>query len=315
MSATRSHVERVLAGDARAVARMITRAETRAPGAGDEIAELFRSGGRAWIVGLTGAPGTGKSTLASALTVELRRRGATVGIVAVDPSSPYSGGAILGDRIRLSGLESDPGVFIRSMATRGALGGIARATADAITVLDAAGMDYVLVETVGVGQDEIDIVSAVHAVVVVSVPGLGDDVQAMKAGILEIADIHVVNKADRDGADRTVADLRSMLSLGGAQRAGLSRPAIVKTVAATAAGVDELADELDRHRRALVESGGLAARARAMAERQVQALAQRILVDHLQGPARGEAFERAVEEVCARRLDPASAAEQLLQVV
>ncbi|MFN2521415.1 MAG: methylmalonyl Co-A mutase-associated GTPase MeaB [Candidatus Limnocylindria bacterium] len=311
-SATRSVVDGVLARDPRAIARMITRAETRAPGVGEEIAELFRASGRAWVVGVTGAPGSGKSTLVNALTVELRRRGATVGVVAVDPSSPYSGGAILGDRIRLAGLESDPGVFIRSMATRGALGGVARATADAVTVLDAAGMDHVLVETVGVGQDEIEIASAAHAVVVVSVPGLGDDVQAMKAGVLEIADIHVVNKADRDGADRTVAELRSMLSLGGRARA--QRPAILRTIATSGEGAAELADEIARHRKALTDGGGLATRARAMAERQVRALAQRILVDHLEGPARGEAFDRAVDDVCARRLDPASAAEQLLRV-
>ncbi len=309
----RSLADGVLARDPRAIARMITRAESRTPGVGEEIAALFRAGGRAWVVGVTGAPGSGKSTLVGALVVELRRRGGTVGVVAVDPSSPYSGGAILGDRIRLAGLESDPGVFIRSMATRGALGGLARATADAVTVLDAAGMDHVLVETVGVGQDEIEIASAAHAVVVVSVPGLGDDVQAMKAGVLEIADIHVVNKADRDGADRTLAELRSMLSLGGRARAR-PRPAILRTVATSGEGAAELADEIARHRRWLVDTGELAARSRAMAERQVRTLAQRILADHLQGPARGEAFDHAVDEVCARRLDPASAAEQLLRV-
>ena len=312
VSATASAVARVLAGDVRAVARMITRAESRAAGVGGEIAELYRSAGRSWIIGVTGAPGTGKSTLVSAMISELRRRERTVAIVAVDPSSPYSGGAILGDRIRLSGFESDVGVFIRSMATRGALGGIARATVDAVTVLDAAGMDHVIIETVGVGQDEIDIASAAHVTVVVSVPGLGDDVQAMKAGVLEIADIHVVNKADRDGADRTLAELRSMLSLGSAHP-GLPRPPIVKTTAPSGAGVVELVNEIDRHHRALIESGRLGGRVRAMAERQVQVLAQRILVDDLQSPARGEAFDRVLDDVCARRLDPASAAEQLLR--
>src|SRR5437773_11666453 len=203
----------VVEGSPRALARALTCVEAGGDRAETLVARLYADTGRAHVVGVTGAPGSGKSTLVRALARGARARGRTVGVLAVDPSSPFSGGAILGDRIRMNDLVLDPGVFIRSMATRGALGGLCRAAADGVDLLDAAGRDLILVETVGVGQDEVDVMRLAHTVVVVSVPGLGDDVQALKAGILEIADLHVVNKTDREGAARTLGELRSMLTL------------------------------------------------------------------------------------------------------
>ena len=206
--------DRVLAGDARAIARAISLVEDEAPAGAELIRDLYSRTGRAYLVGVTGPPGAGKSTLVDKMTTELRQAGQTVGIVAVDPTSPFSGGAVLGDRVRMGAHHGDEGVFIRSMATRGHLGGLARATSDVALVLDAAGKDIVVIETVGVGQDEVDIVRAADVSVVVLVPGTGDDVQAIKAGIMEIADIFVVNKADREGADRVVQAVRANLSRG-----------------------------------------------------------------------------------------------------
>jgi len=204
----------VLAGEVRAIARMLTRAETGAPEARPALDAMYRHAGRAHLVGITGVPGSGKSTLVALLAAAIRRSGRRVGIVAIDPSSPFSGGAILGDRIRMGELGGDPGVYVRSMATRGALGGLARGTLEAADVLDAAGFEVVIIETVGVGQDEVDVARAAHTTVVVSAPGLGDDIQAIKAGILEIADIHVVSKCDRADANRTIADLENLLAMG-----------------------------------------------------------------------------------------------------
>src|SRR5258705_7465240 len=216
--ATLDLVPGALAGETRAIARLLTRAETGEDEARPALEAIFRHAGRAHVVGITGVPGSGKSTLVAKLAAEFRRTGRRVGVVAIDPSSPFSGGAILGDRIRMGELGGDPGVFIRSMATRGAQGGLAHGTLEAVDVLDAAGYEIVLIETVGVGQDEVDVARAAHTTVVVSTPGLGDDIQAIKAGILEIADIHVVAKSDRPDADRTVTDLKTMLSLGQVSR-------------------------------------------------------------------------------------------------
>jgi LAO/AO transport system kinase len=232
-------IESVRSGDARALARAISVVENRAPGWSDLLKALFPHTGKARIIGMTGAPGAGKSTLVDQLARHYRKEGRTVGIVAVDPTSPYTGGAILGDRIRMQDHFADPGIYIRSMATRGALGGLARTTADVTTVLDASGRDVVLIETVGVGQDEVDIVRLADITVVILVPGMGDDVQTIKAGIMEIADIFVINKSDRDGAERVEREIRALQSL--AMRHDGWTPPIVKTVASEGKGVDELA--------------------------------------------------------------------------
>ncbi len=304
-------VEGVVAGRVPAVARMISRVERRAEGVTEQMAQLYPLSGRAHVVGITGAPGSGKSTLVQQIAAEQRRRGRTVGIVAVDPSSPFSGGSILGDRIRMGAVAGDPGVFIRSMATRGTLGGLARATADAVTVLDAAGKDMVLIETVGVGQDEVEIVRASHTTVVVSVPGLGDDVQAIKAGVLEIADIHVVNKADRDGADRVRAQLRDMLRMVMPTDAAAWQVPVHATVAERGDGVPELCDLLDAHRSWLAESGNMGHRERQMAATRVLAVVDDLVRQRLVDP-RGEDFDQIVDEVARRKLDPGSAATTLL---
>lgn len=304
--------EQVRSGSVSAIARMISRVEAGAPGAADQMAELYRAGGHAWVVGVTGVPGSGKSTLVGGITRALRAQGKTVGIVAVDPSSPYSGGSILGDRIRLTDLSSDDGVFIRSMASRGALGGIARATADAVSVLDAAGKDVVLIETVGVGQDEVEIATASHTTLVVSVPGLGDQIQALKAGVTEIADIHVVNKADCEGADRTAAELKVLLRLGPPGSPTSWCPPVLKVVAARDEGVLTVVHMIDQHRAWLIESGQLEVRDRDMAARRVMTIASQLLHDELTNPSRGADFEALVAEVTLRRLDPFNAAYRLL---
>src|SRR5215467_6366077 len=251
-------VERLRNGDRRALARVVTLIENGAPQARQILARLHALGGRAHIIGFTGSPGAGKSTLVMQLARELRRREQRIGIIAVDPSSPFSGGAILGDRIRMQELAGDPNVFIRSMASRGSLGGLAASTRDVVRALDAAGFDTIVVETVGAGQAEVEIVRAAQTVVVVTVPGMGDDIQAIKAGILEIADVFVVNKADRPGADQTAAELRMLLSLDEQRKERAWRVPIIKTNATTGEGVPELADKLVAHLAALLESGTLA---------------------------------------------------------
>jgi len=303
----------VLAGHVPSIARMISRVESGTDGVAEQITELYKAGGQARIIGVTGPPGAGKSTLMTSLVHELRDRGQTVGIIAIDPSSPFTGGSILGDRIRMSDLYHDPGVFIRSMATRGALGGLARATADAVTVLDAADKDVVLVETVGVGQDEVDIVRACHTAVVVSAPGMGDDVQAVKAGILEIADIHVVNKADREGADRTIAELKNMMEMTDSASEGGWRVPILATSAERGQSIDELADALERHHEHLVSSGEIERRERGMAAGRVKAMIQNIALDRVEDPSTGADFDAAIEEVRLRKQAPFAAALDLLE--
>jgi LAO/AO transport system kinase len=305
--------DRVRDGDPRAVARMISRVERADAAITEDIAQLFEAGGRAQIVGVTGAPGSGKSTLVAATASELLRRGRSVGVIAVDPSSPYSGGAILGDRVRMSGATAEPRMFMRSMAARGALGGLARATADAITVLDAAGKDVVLVETVGVGQDEVDIAAAAHTTLLISVPGLGDEIQLLKAGVVEIADVHVVNKADRADANQLVSQIKAMLRLDLREHAedGWAIP-VVSTVASREEGIAELVDTIDRHHRWLSGGDELERRERHMAAARIRAICTGLLRDRLGSSDAGADFEAAVEEVHRRRQDPWTAARMLV---
>jgi LAO/AO transport system kinase len=301
---------RVLAGDVRAIARAISVVEDESDASARLVARLFPHTGKAYLIGVTGQPGAGKSTLVDRLTAELRDVGQTVGIVAVDPTSPFTGGAILGDRVRMQSHAADPGVFIRSMATRGNLGGLARATSDAAIVLDASGRDVVIIETVGVGQDEVDIVRTADVSIVVLVPGTGDEVQALKAGIMEIADIFVVNKADRDGADRTVAGVEAMLSLE-SNVPGEWRPLILKTEATTGAGVPALVQAIDRFRRHAPERLGRRQRARSESRlRELLAAGFMARVDRELGPAALAGF---VERISARTLDPYSAARDIME--
>ena len=302
--------QRVLEGDARAIARAISLIEDESPAASDLMRRIFPSTGRAYLVGVTGPPGSGKSTLVDRLTAELRTAAKTVGIVAVDPTSPFSGGAILGDRVRMQAHAGDAGVFIRSMATRGHLGGLARATNEVALVLDAAGKDVILIETVGVGQDEIDIVRTADVSIVTLVPGSGDEVQALKAGIMEIADIFVVNKADREGADRTVASIEANLSLQ-TFAPDAWRPPILKTEAITGQGVPALVATIERFRTHTAGSQGSRRRARAefrvrelLAQRFVQYVEQRVL-------DAGE-FQRILDRIAARELDPYTAVDQIV---
>lgn len=312
MASPEAVLERALVGHVPSVARLISLLESRRGEADGLRRQLHAAGGRAHVIGVTGAAGSGKSTLVTALARELRRRERTVGIVAVDPSSSVTGGAILGDRIRMTEHALDPGIFVRSMSTRGTLGGLSRATVDAVAVLDASGRDVVIIETVGVGQDEVEVVQAAHTVVVVSVPGMGDDIQAIKAGLLEVADLHVVNKADRPETNRTVMELRGMLSLAGAP-AGWTPP-ILCTVASDATGVTELVDTLETHRAWLDSSGELERRERRAATARLTAVARDLLLEELGEPAAGDAFERAVDDVHRRRTDPRSAARELIRV-
>jgi LAO/AO transport system kinase len=294
--------ERVLAGDARAIARAISLIEDESPAGADLIRRIFAKTGRAYLIGVTGPPGAGKSTLVDKLTGVIRQGGQTVGIVAVDPTSPFSGGAILGDRVRMQAHAGDAGVFIRSMATRGHLGGLARATGEVALVLDAAGTDIVLIETVGVGQDEVEIVRTADISIVMIVPGSGDDVQALKAGIMEIADIFVVNKADREGADRTVASIDALLSLQAYGQADW-RPPIVKTEAITGKGIPALIEAIDRFREHTKAAQGT--RRRARAEWRVRELLGRRFLQHVEAQmlSPGE-FDRILDRIADRDVDP-----------
>jgi LAO/AO transport system kinase len=305
-------VERLLSGDRRAAAQLVTLMEDDGPAARQAIAALYPHTGHAHIVGVTGSPGTGKSTLVYELAKEFRSRGKTIGIIAVDPTSPFSGGALLGDRIRMQKLSTDEGVFIRSMASRGQLGGLARATGDAIKVLDALGRDIIMVETVGAGQSEVEIARAAHTVVVVDAPGLGDEIQAIKAGLFEIADIFVVNKADRDGAERTLLTLQMMLDMnGGSGEVGWSPP-LIKTIALQGEGSALVADAVEEHLAYLQESGQLHIRSRRLAEEELRRILGQELLSRLLHEVREEQWQFLVKEVAERELDPYTAADNLM---
>ena len=329
--------ERVLSGDVRAAARLMRDLDDRLPPAEESLRALFPRTGRAFVVGLTGSPGAGKSSLTDRLIGHLRRAGKTVGVVAVDPTSSFSGGAILGDRIRMQDHAIDPGVFIRSLGTRGHLGGLSRSTADLVQVMDAMGKDVILVETVGVGQDEIEIASLAHTVVVVAVPGMGDDVQAIKAGVLEVADVFAVNKADREGADRTVRDLQMMLELrrtiagrplehdaahrfsgpppaDGAPEGGAEwEPPIVRTVAVKDEGVDDLLRAIEAHRARLEATGERRAREVARARAAfVAVLRERLLEGALQRlESEMGRLDAVAERIAGREADPYALADEL----
>jgi LAO/AO transport system kinase len=305
-------VEEILRGDARAIARAISAVENREPDAQELLRRLFPHTGRAVVVGVTGSPGTGKSTLVDGLAAALRRRGHTVGILAVDPSSPFSGGAILGDRVRMQSHAADPGIYIRSMATRGALGGLSAGALDAAVVLDAAGKDYILIETVGVGQDEVDVMRIADVTLVLLVPGMGDDVQAFKAGIMEIADIFVLNKADLDGADRVETEIRGMLSLASPDEA--NQPPILRTVATRQEGVEELLESISRFLAASRSDGRLARRkTEHWRQRLVELVRERVLDRLLGGVFENGDWNRYAAAVASRETDPYSVTDQILK--
>jgi LAO/AO transport system kinase len=311
-------VDRLRSGDTRALARAISTVENRQPGWTELLKALFPHTGKARVIGLTGAPGSGKSTLVDQLAKHYRKKkeNRTVGIIAVDPTSPYTGGAILGDRIRMQDHHGDPGIFIRSMATRGSLGGLARATADAATVLDASGRDVVMIETVGVGQDEIDIVRLADVTIVILVPGMGDDVQTIKAGIMEIADIFVINKSDRDGAERVEREIRSMQSLATRTRGTIHdrwTPPILKTVASEGVGIEELAKAIADYEAYLKkENLVLKKNVENWQERLVEMLRDAML-EKARAQMDGGSLERYAAEIAEHKRDPYSLVEELVE--
>jgi LAO/AO transport system kinase len=310
---SQSLIDRVIAGDLNAIARAISKVEDGSADSADLMKQVFPRTGRALTIGITGSPGAGKSSLVDKLAAFYRQAGERVGIIAVDPSSPFSGGAILGDRIRMQALSLDKGVFIRSMATRGNLGGLARSTVEAAAILDAAGYEKIIVETVGVGQDEIEIAKTADVCVVVLVPGMGDDVQTMKAGIMEIGDVLVINKADRDGVLRTEKELESLLSFAAHAE---WQPPIVKTVAIEGKGIADLAAAIDKSREFQQTAPGLTERRQSIARwRILELLRERLVAQILDGNQASEKLERLAAEVATKKRDPYSAVDELIKSV
>jgi LAO/AO transport system kinase len=308
-------VARAREGDARSVARLISLVEDESPLLREAMAALLPFGGRAAVIGLTGAPGVGKSTTTSAFVTSLRSTGKRVGVLAVDPSSPFSGGALLGDRVRMQDHALDPNVYIRSMASRGHLGGLSWSTPQALRVLDAAGCDVVVVETVGVGQSEVEVAGLADTTVVLLAPGMGDAIQAAKAGILEVGDVYVVNKADRDGADMTVRELRNMLSLGERRQPDDWRPPIVKTVASRGEGIDGLVEAVEKHQTWLAETGELQRRRHRRAAEEIEAIAITVLRERMGDPRGGPDLDDLAARVVAGEIDAYVAADRLIEGV
>jgi len=307
------YAEKALEGNQLAGARLIRLLEEGDPNGVEELKTIYPHTGRAFILGLTGPPGAGKSTLTDRIISEIRKRGKKVGVIAIDPSSPFSGGAILGDRIRMQRHSTDEGVFVRSMATRGHLGGLSKATFEGSLVLDAMGYDVIIIETVGVGQDEVDIVDLAHTTAVVSLPGMGDDIQAMKAGILEIGDIFIVNKADKPGADEVVKQLNVMLEMRDHSDSSWMPP-VIKTIAAKGVGIEELVDNFFLHRQHLLDSGLLSKRVEERQQRFFTYLVKEIAYNKIKDALTGnEELKRILKSLRAREIDPYSAVNEILK--
>ena len=303
-------VDGVLEDDRKAVARLISLIENDSPDGLKAVKLLYRHTGRAYVIGVTGPAGCGKSTLIYRLASEFRKKGKTIGVVAIDPTSPFSGGALLGDRIRMQNLSTDEGAYIRSMATRGTLGGLARATADAVKVLDASGKDVIFVETSGAGQSEVDVIKVAHTVLVVMAPGLGDDIQASKAGMMEIGDIFIVNKADRDNADKAVEEIQAMIELGAQE--GRWRPPVIKTTASSGIGTEDVIEKIEDHEEYLNRTSTKEILVRRSETELAEALKYR-LTDRLMAELRNDSnFAKLIERVAAKKVDPYSAADRLV---